>query len=402
MGGVLDWSTTPGSNTTVDGVSIAEGMQAGLVNNGMRAIMALVREWQLDASGVVTAGAGNAYTITSNQGIAAYADGLRFSFRADRNNTGASTLNVDGRGAKALRKTAAGALTALAADDIVAEAVYDVVYDVSSDVFVVVGTHGVAGLTAFGQSLISAADAAAGRTVLSLGTVATESIVPLAKGGTGVALVDPNADRILFWDDSAGAVAFLEAGAGLTISGTTISSGARVLLATKTASASATLDFTEFNNAAYKWYEFEPDDILPATDGATFRMRFSTNAGVSYDSGASDYSYGNVIMEDSGTPQNDNSGGATFINLMNGYGAGLGAAAGELGVRGTLKLYGAGNAASKTSVNGLLMAENTSGRMSSEWVSGRRTTAQDTDAVRFYMSAGNITSGTIRMYGIVA
>ena len=43
MGGVLDWSTTPDSNTTVDGVSIAEGMQAGLVNNGMRAIMALVR-----------------------------------------------------------------------------------------------------------------------------------------------------------------------------------------------------------------------------------------------------------------------------------------------------------------------------------------------------------------------
>jgi len=167
MGGVLDWSTTPGSNTTVDGVSIAEGMQAGLVNNGMRAIMALVREWQLDASGVVTAGAGNAYTITSNQGIAAYADGLRFSFRADRNNTGAATLNVDGRGAKALRKTAAGALTALASDDIVAEAAYDVVYDVSSDVFVIVGTHGVAGMTAFGQSLISAADAAAGRVVLN-------------------------------------------------------------------------------------------------------------------------------------------------------------------------------------------------------------------------------------------
>jgi len=166
MGGVLDWSTTPGSNTTVDGVNIAEGMQAGLVNNGMRAIMALVREWQLDASGVVTAGAGDAYTITSNQGIAAYADGLRFSFRADRNNTGAATLNVDGHGAKALRKTAAGALTALAADDIVAEAVYDVVYDVSSDVFVIVGTHGVAGLTAFGQSLVSAADAAAGRVVL--------------------------------------------------------------------------------------------------------------------------------------------------------------------------------------------------------------------------------------------
>jgi len=48
------------------------------------------------------------------------------------------------------------------------------------------------------------------------------TVLPLAKGGTGVALTDPNADRILFWDDSAGAMAFLTAGTGLTITGTTI------------------------------------------------------------------------------------------------------------------------------------------------------------------------------------
>ncbi len=139
MPGVLDYSTTAGSNTTVGGVNIAEGMQAGLMNNALRAAMVDSKKWQLDWSGIVTAGTSNAYTITSNQGIAAYADGLRFTFRADRNNTGAATLNVDSRGAKALRKVTGGALAALAADDIVAEAVYDVVYDVSSDVFVIVG-----------------------------------------------------------------------------------------------------------------------------------------------------------------------------------------------------------------------------------------------------------------------
>lgn len=36
------------------------------------------------------------------------------------------------------------------------------------------------------------------------------------------ALTDPNGDRILFWDDSAGAAAFLTAGTGLSISGTTL------------------------------------------------------------------------------------------------------------------------------------------------------------------------------------
>ncbi|HOZ33763.1 MAG TPA: hypothetical protein PLM52_12865 [Tabrizicola sp.] len=55
---------------------------------------------------------------------------------------------------------------------------------------------------------------------------ATITTLPLANGGTGVALADPGADRIMFWDDSAGAVAFLEPGAGLALSGTTLTAGA--------------------------------------------------------------------------------------------------------------------------------------------------------------------------------
>lgn len=35
-------------------------------------------------------------------------------------------------------------------------------------------------------------------------------------------LGDPNADRIIFWDDSAGAYAYLTAGSGLTITNTTM------------------------------------------------------------------------------------------------------------------------------------------------------------------------------------
>jgi hypothetical protein len=46
--------------------------------------------------------------------------------------------------------------------------------------------------------------------------------VALADGGTGASLSDPGADRIMFWDDGASAVAFLTAGTGLTICGTTM------------------------------------------------------------------------------------------------------------------------------------------------------------------------------------
>jgi hypothetical protein len=46
--------------------------------------------------------------------------------------------------------------------------------------------------------------------------------VALGDGGTGASLADPGGDRILFWDDSAGAVTWLTAGSNLTITGTSI------------------------------------------------------------------------------------------------------------------------------------------------------------------------------------
>jgi hypothetical protein len=59
--------------------------------------------------------------------------------------------------------------------------------------------------------------------ITHLSSLTLGSALPLGSGGTGAALTDPNADRILFWDDSATSVAFLEAGSGLSISGTTLS-----------------------------------------------------------------------------------------------------------------------------------------------------------------------------------
>jgi hypothetical protein len=59
-------------------------------------------------------------------------------------------------------------------------------------------------------------------TNVSLSTGVTGTL-PLTNGGTGASLIDPNADRILFWDDSAGAVTWLQAGSGLSITDTTIS-----------------------------------------------------------------------------------------------------------------------------------------------------------------------------------
>lgn len=63
----------------------------------------------------------------------------------------------------------------------------------------------------------------AGLSVLNLGVPANfTGVLPLASGGTGANLVDPAADRIIFWDDSAGVVTFLTVGTNLTITGTTL------------------------------------------------------------------------------------------------------------------------------------------------------------------------------------
>lgn len=49
---VSDWSATAGSNTTIDGVNIAEGCSPAGINNAIRSIMAAVKAW---ATGSVTA-----------------------------------------------------------------------------------------------------------------------------------------------------------------------------------------------------------------------------------------------------------------------------------------------------------------------------------------------------------
>lgn len=81
-------------------------------------------------------------------------------------------------------------------------------------------------------------------TLTVLAPTQLSGLVPMANGGLNVALSDPNADRILFWDDSAGQYAYLTAGSGLTIAGTTISASGTVLNTTMTADEDLTIGQT--------------------------------------------------------------------------------------------------------------------------------------------------------------
>lgn len=60
-------------------------------------------------------------------------------------------------------------------------------------------------------------------TLTVLAATQLSGAVPLANGGTAAVLVDPGADRIMFWDESGNTVEWLTVGTGLSITGTTLS-----------------------------------------------------------------------------------------------------------------------------------------------------------------------------------
>jgi hypothetical protein len=186
---VFSWSQTAANNDDADSsVNWREGQSPGSVNNSARAMMAALAKFRDDAAGnLVTAGSSTVYTLTTNQVFTALTDGISVTARMDETSGAAPTLNVDGLGAKSI----AGVYgTAIPTGYLRAGGVYTFVYDSTDDKFIV---HGYAG-----------------------------HVVPLSDGGTGAALADPGADRIAFWDDSAGAVTWLVPSTGLAISTTNL------------------------------------------------------------------------------------------------------------------------------------------------------------------------------------
>jgi hypothetical protein len=116
----------------------------------------------------------------------------------------------------------------------------------------------------------------AGAVSISGGTVAGITDITLADGGTGASLADPDADRILFWDDSAGGVTWLTAGTGLTIAGTTItaSGGAGGATAVQEGGAEVIAEAAALN---FDGTAFAVSD--EGSDVAGITLAFGTSAG---------------------------------------------------------------------------------------------------------------------------
>lgn len=115
------------------------------------------------------------------------------------------------------------------------------------------GTDGTTMTFPSGSGTVLTADSTATLTNKTIGVTQLSGQVALANGGTAANLSDPGADRILFWDDSAGAVTWLTAGTGLTIDGTTISAsggGAPSIMSFSTNISNLTAGSKQYLNTA--------------------------------------------------------------------------------------------------------------------------------------------------------
>jgi hypothetical protein len=107
MSSLIDWSTstdtTNGSSDSL--INFAEQQLPSTLNNSNRVVMARLAEFYKDISGTLLAGGtANALTVTSNMAFTTYANGRILALRSGSDNSGATTLNVNSIGNKAVRK----------------------------------------------------------------------------------------------------------------------------------------------------------------------------------------------------------------------------------------------------------------------------------------------------------
>ena len=250
------------------------------------------------------------------------------------------------------------------------------------DVNLVAGT-GMA-ITAGGNTLTFASTAVAGGTVTGITANSSNSLSGAVnlQAGSGIALgVAASTITVTNIAQGGGAGA---AGSGL------------VLLEQHTASASATLDFTTFISSTYDDYLFRCVNLMPTTTNTNLLMQMGTGAGPTYDTGAN-YGWAGWRWAPGGSAFAGASSGPTSIGLDASGGVKSDAV---LPFSGSWRLSGPQSTASAKTVIGQAGYVDNTGTIIGCTLTGLYIPTTAVTAVRFLMSSGNITSGTIRVYGV--
>lgn len=173
-----------------------------------------------------------------------------------------------------------------------------------------------------------------------------------------------------------------------------------VKLAGGSVSSQATLDINMSTMTAYK-HKFVKVTAIPVTDDVDLLMRFSTDGGSTYISSAGHYFLAAGAIVGTGQVFNSSSTATSIPMNNNGGGAGthVGNAAGEF-IRVNVYIDDSNSTALIPTVRADTVYTAASGNLADCIVSGRPvSSAQDTDAIRFLFSSGNISAANYEVYG---
>lgn len=171
----------------------------------------------------------------------------------------------------------------------------------------------------------------------------------------------------------------------------------QVLLATLTASNSATLSDTTHLTSTYTSYEFRFINVIPATNSVNLWARVGTSGG-GYDSGASSYAYYGVGLEPAARTF-FSAGDAQIV--LNPSGNPLSNTVASGGVSGVLRLFNPAGTTTNKQFTFDAAAWNSSSEYSrvvenGAYINGTAAITQ----IEFLFSSGNIASGTIEVWGV--
>lgn len=168
-----------------------------------------------------------------------------------------------------------------------------------------------------------------------------------------------------------------------------------VHIVTKTASASATLDFTEFDASIYSQYVFTIHSLKPTSDGQDIRVVLSTDGGSTFVT-TNDYDWGIAGNTVNAGTFDERDTSTSYIRIARD----VDSDATRMGLCATLNLYDP-SLAGDTVLGGTGMWHRNDNSRYNAVMHGFLNGSSAVDAIRFFAESGTLASGTITMYGLL-
>ncbi len=164
------------------------------------------------------------------------------------------------------------------------------------------------------------------------------------------------------------------------------------LISTQTASSSSALSFTSVISSSYNVYFVSIRNLIPATDNVSLALTFSTDNGSTYLSANYFYTmYNEVLAGETASGSNSTSSCTIADKLSNNSARGLNA---------DFYMYNLANGSVAPYYVGLGIHYNKDAEGDYLTLGGSNSGTTAINAIKFAMSSGNITSGSIYLYGL--